>query len=81
MPQDRADRRGDVGGRQTRGRDLVKQRLKKVVITTVDQGHVHRSTAQSKGRTETAKATADDDDVLAWLERCCRRGRHRNGGG
>ena len=46
IPQDRADRRGDVGGRQTRGR-LVKQRLEKVVIAVVDQGHVHRSMAQA----------------------------------
>ena len=42
VPQDPADRRRDVAGRQRRHRDLVQQRLEDVMVAAVDDGHVDR---------------------------------------
>jgi hypothetical protein len=41
-----ADRRGDVGGRQDRGRHLVQKRLEQVVVAPVDDGHIGRDLAE-----------------------------------
>jgi hypothetical protein len=40
--QDAADRRGDIGGRQPGGRDLIEQRLEQVIVVLVDDGDVER---------------------------------------
>ncbi len=55
--------RGDIGRRESSGRDLVEERLKKVIIGAVDHGHADRFVAEMLGRLETAEAGADDDDV------------------
>ena len=41
-PQDRADRVGDVAGRQRRRRDLVEERLEEVVVAAIDDGDLDR---------------------------------------
>ena len=56
-----SDRRCDVGRRQRRGRDLVEQWLKQVVIVAVYQGDVERPSGEGLCRREPAKARSDDD--------------------
>ena len=58
--QDRADRPGDVGGRECSCRHLVQQRLEEVVVAPVDQDQVHRCLAQRPGRGQAAEAHAYD---------------------
>ena len=56
-----SDRPCDVGRRQRRGRDLVEQWLKEVIIVTVDQGDVERSSGQGLRCGEPAEPCSDDD--------------------
>jgi hypothetical protein len=58
--QDRADRPGDVGGRECCRRHLVQQRLEQVVVAPVDQDQVHRCLAQRPGRGQATEAHAYD---------------------
>ena len=61
--QDPADRRGDVAGRERRGRDLIQQRLEDVMVTAIDQRDANVRVAKSASSGQPAKAAADDDDV------------------
>ena len=63
VPQDAADRRGDIGGRERRGRHLVEQRLKEVVVAPVDDGHTQRSARKPLGGGKAAEPCAHDDDA------------------
>jgi len=63
--QDRPDRRRDIGGGQGRGRDLIQQRLKDVVVAPVDQRDVDVSPREPLGRGEPAEAAADDHHLRA----------------
>lgn len=55
-PQYVSDRHGDLGGRQASSGDLVEQRLKKVVIAAVDDGHVDVRLLQPDRRVEAAES-------------------------
>jgi hypothetical protein len=55
------DRRRNIGWTQAGHRDLVKQRLKKMVIAAVDQGDLNVcELVQSLGRIQPGKATPDN---------------------
>ena len=41
-PEDPADRRGDVAGRQRRRRHLIQQRLKQMMVVAIEQRDAHR---------------------------------------
>jgi hypothetical protein len=61
--QDVADRPGDVGRRQRRGRNLIQQRLEAVMVLPVDQRDVDRGAAQRLRGFDAAEAGADDHDL------------------
>ena len=61
--EDAADRRCDISGRQTRGRDLVEQRLEQVVIVTIDDRDIKRRPRELRGRRKAAESRSDDDDA------------------
>ena len=67
LAEDAPDGDRDLGGREPRHRDLIKERLEKVVIRPVDQGHPHRRRAEGAGHRETAEAPSDHDHVFAQL--------------
>jgi hypothetical protein len=54
-----ADRRGNVGRRQSARRNLVQQGLEQMMIVTVDQHHIHRRLRQAADSIEPAKTGAD----------------------
>ena len=58
--EQRADRRGDVGRRQRRGRDLVEQRLEEVVVGAVDQHELDVELGDVHRRLQAAETAADD---------------------
>jgi len=60
LPQNGADWRADLTGRQLRGRHLVQQRLKQVMIRAVDQNDLRSRVLQRLGRCQAAESTADD---------------------
>ena len=62
-PQDPPNRRGDVGRRQRRGRHLIKQRLKQVVIVSIDDRDADGRRGERSRRVETAEPAADDDHM------------------
>jgi hypothetical protein len=55
--------RGDVGGRQGRGRHLAQKRLEQMVVAPVDHGHIGGELAEPLRRGQAAKPCADDDDA------------------
>ena len=59
--QDMADRPGDIGRRQRRGRDLIEQRLKAVMVLAVDHGDVGIGAPQRLDSLEAAETAADND--------------------
>ena len=63
--QDPPDGRRDVGGRQRRGRDLIEQGLEEVIVVAIDQRDPHRRAGQRARGVQTAKPSAQDDDV--WI--------------
>lgn len=65
VADDAADRRGDVGRGQARGRHLVEEWLEEVVVATVDHGDPGGAPAKRIGRAQAAKARPDDDDAGA----------------
>ena len=62
LAQDRAQRLGDVAGRQRAGRDLVEQRLEEVEVAPVDQGQAHLRVDPEAARGVQAGEPATDDD-------------------
>src|SRR5204863_3785898 len=58
--QNSADGLRDLAGTQNRRRDLIKQRLKNVVIFTVNQCDIDRGIAEGFGRPKSAKTAAYD---------------------
>ena len=60
--QDRAHRRGNVRRGKGRGRDLIKERLKQMIIRPVDHRHPDRFAREFFGRLETAESGADNHD-------------------
>ena len=63
MPEDPADRRRDVAGRQRRGRHLVEQRLEEMVVMPIEQRDAHPFAAQDFRGREPAESAADDHDA------------------
>ena len=59
-PQDVADGRGDVGGREICSRHLIEQWLKDIMVVAVNDGDVSRGLAQLQRRLQPAEARADD---------------------
>jgi len=60
-PDDVADRRGDLPGRQHARRHLVQQRLEQMVVATIDQRDVDGSVGEHPDRRQPTEAAADDD--------------------
>ena len=58
--QDTSDRLCDLAGRKHRRRDLIKQRLKNVVIFAIDQRDLNRPVSKLFGRRQPAKTAADN---------------------
>ena len=67
LAQDVADRPGDVGRRQRRGRHLVEQRLEAMVVLAVEHGHVDGGARERFRGFEPAEARADDDHLRTRL--------------
>ena len=63
--QHRAHRRGDIGRGKRSGRDLVKERLKQMIIRSVDHRDSHIFAGELLCRLEPAESRAENDDV--WL--------------
>ena len=57
------DRRRDVAGRERRGRDLIQQRLKEMVVVPVEQRDADRRAGERARRVKPAETAADDDDA------------------
>src|SRR5262249_25574513 len=72
LPENRADRGGDVGGGEGGGGDLVEKGLEEVVVATVDQGNFDRRFGEGAGGAEAGEAAADDDDAGRVGGRGCR---------
>ena len=64
LVQNRADRSSNVRWGQRCGSDLIKERLKKVIIGSIDDGEVNALASQFLCSLEPAKTTTDDHD--AW---------------
>ena len=61
--EDVADRRGDGRRREARGRDLVEQRLEKMMVGPVQHRHAQRRARERARGEQAAEAAADNDDV------------------
>jgi hypothetical protein len=62
-PQDRADRLGDVRWRKLRRRDLVEERRKQVMVTPIDQRHLHGSVSQALRGVQPREPSTDDNHM------------------
>ena len=62
--KDRAQRVGDLGGRERAGGDLVGERLEEVEVAPVDERDLDRPAPQLRERLEAAESAADDHDVV-----------------
>ena len=63
LAQDMADRPGDLRRRQRSGRDLIKQRLKAMMVLAIDQGHVDGRAGKGLRGHESAEARPDNDHL------------------
>jgi hypothetical protein len=57
------DRKGDIGRRQSSGRDLIEQRLEQMIVVAVDQRDVDGFVFQAGRASHAAEPGADDDDA------------------
>jgi hypothetical protein len=67
MAQNLANRQGDLARRQNGGRHLIEQRLKGMVIFTINQRHFDSFLAEQSCRSQSAEPAADDDDSWFWF--------------
>src|SRR5687767_6198887 len=65
--EDLPDGLGNVRGRKRRRRDLIKERLEKVVVLPVDQRDRHIRAAERARNFNPPEAAADDDDAWGLL--------------
>jgi len=65
IPEEVADRPGDLGRRERRGCDLIEQRLEQVMISLIDECYANRRSGQTARDFQTTEASADNDDVMA----------------
>jgi hypothetical protein len=63
VPQNPPNRRGDVARRQRRRRDLVQQRLKQMIVVTIEQRDAYRRVGERACGVESAKTAADNHHV------------------
>ena len=63
VSQNPANRRANLTGGQLRRRHLIKERLKEVVIRTVDQDNLCGRLPQSLGCREASKTSSNDHDT------------------
>ena len=69
LREDAADRSGDLGGTEARRRHLVQQRLKQMMVPTIDERDLDLGAgAKFFGRIQTAESAADDQDPLHGVE-------------
>ena len=75
-----AQRVSHLGGLQQVGRELVEERLERVVVVLVDEDDVGVGVLQRPGRADAAEAAAEDDDTRPPRFRAGRlvRGCHRD---
>ena len=78
-PEDAAQRRTDLGGRERAGRNLVGEWLEEVEVAAVDERHLDRGPAQLAHRLQPREAASHDDDPRATIiPRClCHATDHR----
>ena len=62
--EDRAERIGDLAGRERARRNLVGERLEEMEVAAVDERDLDRRTPQLRDRLEAAETAADDDDLV-----------------
>ena len=60
-----ADRPSNFGRRKRRRRDLIKQRLKKVVVPLIDHGDINGCSLQILHGLKSAETRADNDDAMS----------------
>jgi hypothetical protein len=63
----------DVGRREDGEGDLVKERLKGVMVAAIHQGYVHGQAGEAAGCVNTGKSAADDDNAETAGERLLKR--------
>ena len=61
VAQDGANGLSDVRRREYSQRNLVQQRLKRVVVLAIDQRHIHRQVGEPHCRVDASESTADHD--------------------
>ena len=72
-----AQRVAHLGGLQQVGRELIEERLERVVVVLVDEDDIGIGVLQRPGRADAAEAAAEDDDTRPlhlgafWLDRAC----------
>ena len=54
-----------IGRRESGGRDLIEQRLDKMVVALIDHGDVERLASEALGRGKPAKADTNDYHAVA----------------
>jgi hypothetical protein len=62
--EDRAERMGDLAGRQRPRCDLLRQRLEEMEVAAVDERDLDRRAPQRQDRLEASKTAAADDDLV-----------------
>ncbi len=63
-PEDRAERHRDVrGGQHPRG-DLVEQRLKHMMVASVEKRDLHGGTSERFGGPQPGESSSDDRDAM-----------------
>ena len=63
IPQDSADRRTNLAGRQHRRRHLVQKWLKQMMVRSINQEDLRGRVAKGFGGCQAAEPSADDDDI------------------
>ena len=74
--QEAADRPGDLGCCKDRGRHLIEQRLKQMMVATVDQGDLHRRPFQVANKLKPGETGSDYNNMMR-LHFCPRDGPFR----
>jgi hypothetical protein len=70
LVKNRANRRGDVGGRKSRHRHLIEQGLKKVMIGAVNQGDSNRCAFERTRCRKPPETSANNYDVGRFILFC-----------
>ena len=60
--QDGSNGLGDLFGLESRGGDLIEQRLEEMVVVAIEENYLHRRAAEGTRHSQAAKARAHNDD-------------------